>query len=108
MNENESIEKFISGIIHCKAVITNSFHGTIFAIVFNKPFISFKPINDGRFDTLQTIFKFKNRILNYNEIPNYLLLRKPLSFNRVLFNNLKMNSHHFLIKNLNKTYSSKN
>ena len=36
MKEKNSIEKFIYGISHSKAVITNSYHGTIFSIIFNK------------------------------------------------------------------------
>ena len=101
MNENEYIEKFIYGIYHCKAVITNSFHGTIFAIIFNKPFITFKSKDDGRLYTLKQIFRFNDRILNYDETPNYLLLKKPLTFNRVLLEDLKKKSYLFLKKNLN-------
>jgi hypothetical protein len=101
MNENEYIEKFIFGIYHCKALITNSFHGTIFAMIFNKPFISFKDKNDGRLDTLKRIFNFKHRILNFDEIPNYLFLKEPLSFNRILLNDLKVKSIQYLRKNLN-------
>ena len=100
MNENESIKKFIFGIYHSKAVITNSFHGTIFSIIFNKPFISFKTKDDGRLDTLKQIFKFKDRILNYGEKPNYLLLKKPLNFNRDLLYFLKMKSLLYLKKQL--------
>ena len=32
--ESNSIEKFIFGILHSKAIITDSFHGTIFSIIF--------------------------------------------------------------------------
>ena len=32
--ENEYIEKFIYGINNSKAVITDSYHGTIFSIIF--------------------------------------------------------------------------
>ena len=101
LNENEYIEKFIYGIYHCKGVITNSFHGTIFAIIFNKPFITFKTKDDWRLYTLKEIFRFKDRIINYGETPNYLLLKKPLSFNRVLLEDLKKKSYLFLKKNLN-------
>ena len=33
--ENEYIEKFIYGINNSKAVITDSYHGTVFSIIFN-------------------------------------------------------------------------
>ena len=42
LNRNSTVEKFIYLIVNCKAVITDSYHGTIFSIIFNKPFISFK------------------------------------------------------------------
>ena len=42
------IKKFIYGISKCKGVITDSYHGTIFSIIFNKPFISFIFENNGR------------------------------------------------------------
>ena len=101
MHESEYVEKFIYGIYHSKAVITNSFHGTIFSIIFIKPFISFKGNNDGRLETLKEIFNFRDRILNYDEKPNILLLKTPLSFNRILLNKLKIKSLHYLKKNLN-------
>ena len=34
-HENEYIEKFIYGINNSKAVITDSYHGTVFSIIFN-------------------------------------------------------------------------
>ena len=40
-NVINQIQKFIYGVYNCRAVITDSFHGTIFSIIFNKPFISF-------------------------------------------------------------------
>ena len=52
------------GINNCKAVVTNSYHATIFSIIFKKPFLCFVPKNgaNARFDTLKEIFNIKNRI----------------------------------------------
>ena len=41
--ENNVILKFLYGIYNCKAVVTNSYHATIFSIIFNKPFLCFVP-----------------------------------------------------------------
>ena len=51
--DKDSIEKFIYGIYNSKAVITNSFHGILFSIIFKKPFVAFNPENRGneRFNT---------------------------------------------------------
>ena len=48
----------------CKAVITNSFHGTIFSIIFNKPFVTFifKNCPKESLKSLKNIFKIENRI----------------------------------------------
>ena len=38
-NSNESVENWLKAIRDCKILITDSFHGMCFAIIFNKPFI---------------------------------------------------------------------
>lgn len=38
-NSNESAENWLKAIRDCKILITDSFHGMCFAIIFNKPFI---------------------------------------------------------------------
>lgn len=49
-----SIEGWIKGFADADFVITDSFHGTIFSIVFNKPFISLVNVNRGasRFESI--------------------------------------------------------
>lgn len=39
--ENLSVEQFMAYFLNAKAIITDSFHGTCFAIIFNKPFRTF-------------------------------------------------------------------
>ena len=103
-HENQ-IKNFIYGVSHCKAVITDSYHGTIFSIIFNKPFISFSPKLNGveRFNTLKQVFGLKERIYDYNftSIPNINLLKKTLKFNKTKLNLLKKISLNFLKQNLN-------
>jgi len=87
-----------------KAVITDSYHGTLFSIIFNKPFISYINTNRGksRFDTLIEIFNLSNRIIyptNFKNA-NISLLLEPLNINLKLLNNLKKISINFLKKNL--------
>ena len=96
------IEMFIYGIYNCKAVVTNSFHGTIFSIIFNKPFISFtKNISeDVRFLSLIEMFGLGDRIIDRNSKPDYKLFDIPLNINKSLLNSLKTKSINFLKKNL--------
>ena len=106
INVKDQIKKFIYGIYNCKAVITDSFHGTIFSIIFNKPFISFVYENYGkeRFNTLKYVFNLKNRIFGYKYIPNIELLETPLNINKYLIEKLKKRSITFLKRNLINYY----
>ena len=98
-----NIKKFVYGIYHCKAVITDSFHGTIFSIIFNKPFISFVYTIKGkeRFNSLKYIFNLDNRIFDYKSRPDIEILDKPLNLNRDLLEKLKKESIDYLKTNLN-------
>jgi polysaccharide pyruvyl transferase WcaK-like protein len=90
--EKEYIEKFLYGIKNSNAVITDSFHGTIFSIIFNKPFISFKIKNDERFNNLKEIFDLKSRIVELNEYPDINLLKQQLFINKAKLYRLKIKS----------------
>ena len=102
MSEKNSIEKFIFGIYNSKAVITDSYHGTIFSLIFNKPFVTF--LFNGspkeRFISLKETFKIEDRIFEYYQMPDINLLTKPLNINHTFINLLKNNSINYLKKNL--------
>lgn len=101
MNNKYSVENFIYGIINCKSVITNSYHGTIFAIIFNKPFITFVAKNSTkeRFYSLKEIFKIdKNRFVEVEteKMPNINVLTRPLNLNNNIFDLLRERSIKYL------------
>ena len=102
INDKNNIEKFILDIVNSKAVITDSYHGTLFSIIFNKPFISFinEKCGKERFLSLKKLLNLDNRIINDNIIPNISLLTTPLDINYTLLNSLKNQSINFLKKNL--------
>ena len=54
-----SCEQFISNMNKAKYVITDSYHGTVFSLIFNKPFITYRNVARGndRFDDLWLRFK---------------------------------------------------
>lgn len=97
-----SIEKFIYGIYNCKAVITNSYHGTLFSIIFNKPFVAFmiKDSPKERFISLKETLGIKDRIFEYYQIPNINMLKTPLEINYKIIDNLRNISINYLKKNL--------
>ena len=76
INNNSLIEDFLYHIKNSKAVITNSFHCTIFSVLFEKPFITFNYNNTGmeRIKSLSELLNFENRIIYENQKPDINLL----------------------------------
>ena len=102
MNNTDQVKEFLYGITNCKAVITDSFHGTVFSIIFKKPFISFINIanDNSRFKSLDEIFNIKNRIFTLNSKPPISLLNQPLIINETRLISLRNISINYLKKNL--------
>lgn len=66
--------EFVSLLYHSKAVFTDSFHGTVFSILFHKPFVAFeRPYEEGygkmssRLDTILETFGLNERRVNRKE-----------------------------------------
>lgn len=61
-----SIESWIKGFADADFVITDSFHGTVFSIIFNKPFISLVNVSRGasRFESILSEFGFLHRLID--------------------------------------------
>ena len=102
LNNQSTIEEFLYQTLKCKAVVTNSYHGVIFAIIFNKPFIAFncKYCAKERLISLGNLLGLKNRVFKYNDTPDFNLLTTPLNINYTLINSLKTKSINFIKKNL--------
>jgi len=58
-----SVATWLRAFMSAKFVITDSFHGTVFSIIFNKPFICIGNFKRGntRFESLLSIFSLENR-----------------------------------------------
>lgn len=57
------VEDFLSLILHAKFVLSGSFHGTSFAVIFNKPFFRIQKLRNGCGvidDRIQTLFRKLN------------------------------------------------
>lgn len=99
--DKNQVKEFLYGIINSKAVITDSFHGTVFSIIFKKPFICLhKKNNDNRFNDLAEIFNIQNRIFYLNSTLPISLLKQKLIFNETKLIILKRESINYLKKNL--------
>lgn len=59
------VEKWLRGFFDADFVVTDSFHGCVFSIIFNKPFVAIGNEQRGltRLDSLLDLFKIKNHLL---------------------------------------------
>lgn len=99
------VEEWVQGFYNAKFVLTDSFHGVAFSILFNKPFIVYGNETRGmaRFSSLLSVFDLKNRLItkskelteekllkeiNWDEV-NMILRRQREESKKFLFNNLQ-------------------
>lgn len=59
------VEEFLSYIDHAQAVVTNSFHGTVFSILFEKPFLSVRVSSTGsRAESLLRLLNLETQLVD--------------------------------------------
>lgn len=100
--------EFVSLLNYSEAVFTDSFHGTVFSILFHKPFIVFeRPYEEGygkmasRLDTLLVTFKLNGRKVNLKEQLKNLELKCDFSKADEILEEKRKESINFLKKALN-------
>ena len=93
LNNKSLIQDFIYYMVNSVAVITSSFHGTVFSIIFNKPFITIYHKLDAkeRFNSLDKIFKIKDRLFEQGDKVTFEQLMKPLKIDYNLLDFKKYN-----------------
>lgn len=78
------VEEWLRGFNDCEYVVTDSFHGTVFAIIFNKPFVTIANSKRGnsRFESLLGLLELKKRMItDVSEVEN--VLNQNIDWNRV-------------------------
>lgn len=71
------VEDFLSLIYYSEFILSGSFHGTVFSIIFNKPFYRIqkkykdKMVDDDRIHTLFSKLKIENREINIGNYKSY-------------------------------------
>lgn len=78
---SDTIESWLASFKHAKYVITDSFHGTVFSIIFHKPFALFYNSSRGnaRFNSLIKLFpQINERIISGNVLP-----QQPIDWNAI-------------------------
>lgn len=97
-----SIDDWIYNIKRAKFIITDSFHGTVFAILFNVPFITIGNKSRGmnRFSSLLKMFKLEYRLLIDDSFNLDFILNTEINFNEVnnILEDKRKLSLHFLEK----------
>lgn len=88
---------FIKLIKNAKLVLSSSFHGNVFSIIFNKPFYALCTKGDNRINTLLLKMNLQDRILNSDNINN---LSFELNLNYDYLKNEQKRSLDFLKKAL--------
>ena len=78
----------------------NSYHGSVFSIIFNKPFVAFNYKSFGA-ERLNSLGEIQERIIDESQEPNVDLLRTSLNINLSKFEELKKYSIDFIKRNLN-------
>ena len=76
-SEENSVEDWLKAFIEAEYIVTDSFHGVCFAIIFNKPFIAVMNRKRGtaRFESLQKMFGLKEQFLADIEEKNIAQLK---------------------------------
>jgi polysaccharide pyruvyl transferase WcaK-like protein len=80
-----TVTRWLKGFIDAEFIVTDSFHGVIFSILFNKPFIAIGNKNRGmtRFESLLNLFNLNDRLLDSKEEITSDLLNNNIYFNLV-------------------------
>lgn len=94
-----SVSKWLAGFRDAQFVVTDSFHGMVFSIIFNKPFIAILNIERGasRFVSLLSMFHLEHRVVTVGEELRKELLM-PVDYEPInkILNKLKKESFSYL------------
>ncbi|PSU32578.1 polysaccharide pyruvyl transferase family protein [Photobacterium phosphoreum] len=80
-----SVTKWLKGFIDAEYVVTDSFHGTVFALIFNKPFIVVGNQQRGvaRFRSLLKKFELENRLVFSRKDLTVELINEYIDFDEI-------------------------
>lgn len=102
-----TIPEWIKAFEDCDYVVTNSFHGTMFSLIFRKPFVTFERIGAAshmnvRVQSIIKIMNLPSRLISSEINPTVEMIKEPIdceSFNMAI-NNWRQVGIDFLNKNI--------
>lgn len=79
------VEQWLDGFNKAKFVVTDSFHGCVFSIIFKKPFIAIGNASRGmaRFESLLRMFKLEDRLIHSESDLTEQLLNSEIDYGAV-------------------------
>ena len=79
------VTNWIRGFMDAEYVVTDSFHGTVFSIIFNKPFLAIGNSKRGmtRFASLLRLFGLEDRLILTTEDLDLNMLKTPIDFAKI-------------------------
>ncbi len=79
------VEQWLDGFNKAKFVVTDSFHGCVFSIIFRKPFIAIGNASRGmaRFESLLRMFKLEDRLIHSENDLTEDLLNSAIAYDAV-------------------------
>lgn len=75
--------EFLNLINNANLVLSSSFHGTIFSVIFRKPFFAINGINDFRINTLLKRMNLEDRSITISDMVEKVLESYKISFENV-------------------------
>lgn len=98
------ITQWLKGFRDAEFVVTDSFHGCVFSIIYNKPFIAIgnKSRGLGRFLSLLELFNLEDRLVNKADEVTKSLVFEKIDWDQVnkIIQKEQVRSHDYLIKHL--------
>lgn len=77
------VEEWIYAYSKAKFVLTDSFHGTVFCIIFNVPFLCVSPVAIARFKSLLKVYGLEDRLVMKASEVTRELLDKAIDWDKV-------------------------
>lgn len=77
------VEEWISAYSKAKFVLTDSFHGTVFCLIFNVPFLCVSPVAIARFKSLLRVYGLEDRLVMKVSDVTKELIYKSIDWERV-------------------------
>lgn len=85
LTDDDTVEGWIAAIRDADCVVTDSFHGTVFSIIFNRPFLVTANAKRGnaRLDSLLEMFGLEDRRINSLDELTREAMNRPIDWQRV-------------------------